>query len=258
MDTFTTATTNSSKNSNISYIIPFNSKIDDIFSLRKVLNWLSIFKGIEVIIVEYSNTSTILDNISDPFIHMPIKSDKLTFSPSWAYNVGIRRCNSETVICGDSSTITNPKNIKESIKLINFGYQMVKPFNKKLDIKSNELDNFDVMDKNINSPLSSEFKELCDGITIYNKKSLMEIGGWEEKFKMEYFINFQSHKVNLLLKNKEIDGKGYSLNSMKPHNNEIIERDNKLNIKLKSFSGDDLVRYINKTYSSIGMINKYK
>jgi len=244
-----------------SYIIPFNSKIDDIHSLRKVLQWLSSFKNIEVIIVEYNSKSSILDQLSNPFVYIPVKSEKLVFSASWAYNIGIKRSNSDIVICGDSSILTNPKNIQKSIELIKSGYQMVKPFNRRVEVKSSELNNFDSMDKNTSSPLMGDnddnYEHLCSGIGVYDRPSLLKIGGWEEKFKMECFVDFQSHKIKNILKYKELDGSGYSLYSRNPHNTQVVSSDINLNNKLKTLNSEELVNYINSTYSNIGMVNKF-
>lgn len=237
-----------------SYIIPFNSKIDDIYLLRKVLEWLKSFKNIEVIIVEYNTKSPILDHISDPFVHIPVEGNKVTLSKSWAYNIGIKRSSSDIVICGDSSTITNPDNILKSINLIKDGYQMVRPFNKRIKINPSQLSNFSSMDK-INSPIFED-DFLCGGIGVYDKSPLFKIGGWEEKFKIYNYVDFQTYKVIELLKHIEIDSKGYILGHGKVEDSNVKKFDDNLNNKLKSLNKENLLNYINTTYSSIGMVNK--
>jgi hypothetical protein len=245
-----------------SYIIPFNQKIDEIHSLRKVLEWLKMFKSIEVIIVEYYEKSPSLNELSYPFLHIPVKNDGSIFSPSWAYNIGSKRSSSDIVIFGNSSTVTNPENIKSGVSLIkNKQYQMVKPFKNEINISHGQLTNFKKMETEINYPTKGSkddnYTHLCSGISIYDKNSLFKIGGWEENFKMGCYYDFQSYKTRILLNYTELDGKGFYFDSKNAHNSNVVTSDVNLNNKLKSTPKQGLVNYINTTIPTAGMVNRF-
>jgi len=245
-----------------SYIIPFNQKLDDIHLLRKVLEWLKMFKSIEVIVVECYEKSPILNELSYPFLHIPVKNDGTVFSPSWAYNIGARRSSTKVLIFGNTLTVTSPENIKTAISLINKNqYQMVKPFNCEINIKPSQLTNFKRMETEISKPVKGEkdddYSHLCSGITVYDKKSLLEIGGWEERFKMDCYYDFQSYKTRILLNYTELDGKGFYFDKKRAHNSNIVTADVNMNNRLKSTPSQGLINYINTTIPTSGMINRF-
>lgn len=251
-------------NTNFSYIIPFNQKTDDIFLLRKVFEWLKMFKNIEIIVVEYydyeNEKSPILSEISYPFKHIPVKTDGSLFSPSWAYNIAAKRSKSDIIIFGNSTTITKPENLKAAISLIkNKQYDMVKPFSIEISISPHHLSSFKKMETEITSPIKGKdddnYTHLCSGITVYDRISLIKIGGWEEKFKMECYYDFQSYKTRILLNHTKLDGKGFSFNSKSPHNTQIVSSDVNINNELKSTIKENLINYVKSTPN--GELNKF-
>jgi len=242
------------------YIIPFNSKIDDINNLRKVIKWVNGWNDIELIVVEY-DTTTKLESISDPFTHIFVKNSDTNYSKSWAYNIGLKRSISDVVICGDSSTMTNPENLMRGMEMIK-KHSFVRPFNRIYEINHTQLKSFDEMDKSIignKLGLNDDRVEyLCTGITIFNKETLLKIGGWEERFNIECSEDFQSHKVKNLTNWVEMDGIGYKLNTAHPHSDDLVTLDVNVNNSLKSLKQDQLVRYVSTTYQNLGVLSKYE
>ena len=88
------------------YIIPFRSSPDSIIPLRKSLDWINGFHGVEVIIVEQDKTPK-LSELSLKAKVIFTKSD-LPFNKSWAMNVGLSLASSEFVVFGDADFIMDP------------------------------------------------------------------------------------------------------------------------------------------------------
>lgn len=246
-----------------SYIIPFNSAIDNINNLRKIIKWVNGWKGIEIVVVEYDSKSSKLEFINEAFTHIFVKNDMSNYSKSWAYNIGVKRSHSDVIICGDSNTVTNPENIIKGVEMLK-EYDMVTPFNTLIEVTSNQLSDFVKMDKDIHGPIvgtnhsDDRVVNISSGISIYNREALLKLGGWEEKFKMECTEDFQSHKVKRLTKWIQLDGKAYKFGSGQPHNDHIVSSDVNVNNQLKSLSNEQLQRYISSTYQNVGSLTKYE
>ncbi|CAG7581314.1 MAG: putative glycosyltransferase [uncultured marine phage] len=246
---------------NFTYIIPFNSSIDDLSNLRKVIKWVNGWNNIQLIVVEHDTNSSKLDIISEPFKLIYIKPKYGVFNKAWAYNAALRVSDSDIVICGDSNTVTNPENLKKGIELLK-EYDVVKPYSKTIDIVPSQLNDFKLMDKEIDAPVLGETGErpiyLCTGITIFKKDALQKMGGWEEKFEMDCFEEFQTYKVKKLSKWFKLDGKAYSMPSGKPHNDNTVTKDVNTNNQLKVLSDQHFNNYIMSTYNKLGEKNRYE
>lgn len=245
-----------------SYIIPFNSTIDNINNLRRVIKWVNSIEGSEVIVVEYDINTSKLKYISDPFIHIYIKNDKVNYSNSWAYNVGTKRSNTDVIICGSSNLITNPNNIKKGLDMLD-KYDSIS-FKDIIEIQPNMANDINQLDNNSTlipigtDSLDERVSDICHGITIYNRNSLMRLGGWEERFNMDKSEDFQSHKIKTLSNWTQLDCRSYRFPHSIPYNDDIVSNDVNIYNQLKSMDKNQLQRYIMTTYKNIGVKSKYE
>ena len=97
------------------FVIGFRYKSDRISLLRRTLDWVNTFKDVEVILVEQDNHSKI-GHLDLKCKHIFVKSDK-PYNRSWAFNVALRRSNSDVIIFGDSDLMS-----KINIKIIDKSY----------------------------------------------------------------------------------------------------------------------------------------
>ena len=100
------------------YIIPFRFSPDRIISLRRVIDWLSGFQGIDVLIVE-QDTHSKISHLNMRARHLFIESS-LPFNKSWAFNVALKRCTSPIVVCADADFIMDPNDLIQSLNAIDY------------------------------------------------------------------------------------------------------------------------------------------
>ena len=112
------------------FVIGFRYKSDRISLLRRTLDWINTFNGVEVILVEQDNHSKI-GHLDLKCKHIFVKSDK-PYNRSWAFNVALRRSNSDVIIFGDSDLIIEQSQLINAIKGLK-DYDMISPYNKVVD-----------------------------------------------------------------------------------------------------------------------------
>lgn len=242
------------------YIIGYRHRMDRLNHLKRVLDWINGFVGVEVIIVEQDRWSKI-SHLNLKAKHIFVKSD-MPYNRSWAFNVGIKNSTSQIVVFGDSDLIMRPDDFIEGIKALQT-YEMVSPYYSVIDLTPQEV-NIDFQSiMNIDRPGRGETDHqkinICGGISMFRKESIMKIGGWNEQFiSWGAEDDFQTIKVKNFLTWTELRYKCYHLfhHPEKPdmkwyqRNLQILEKASKM-------SKDDLVRHINSTIPKIGMKNTY-
>jgi glycosyltransferase involved in cell wall biosynthesis len=236
------------------YIIPFRFRSDRILPLRRVIDLLAGFQGIEIIIVEQDKYSKI-SNLNLKATHIFIESD-LPFNKSWAFNVAIKRASSPTIICADADFIMNPNELIESLKELE-NYDCVIPTSNIINLTQQE------STADINSILNlkriATKPFMTNGLTIFKKDALFRIAGWNEDFiGFGYENKFQDMKISNILNYKQMDYTGYHLY----HNPEAI--DTTLNQRsdsiMENYKDGDINKINNHIATSnpkIGAINKY-
>lgn len=236
------------------YIIPFRFRQDRIIPLRRVIDWLSGFQGIEVLLIEQDSHSKI-SHLNLRVNHHFIKNEG-PFNKNWAYNYGFRRAMSNTIVFGDADFIMNPNELIESLKTLEACDCVIPTSNiVNLDYAESVGDiNFIF---NIKRP---GFKSsMTNGISIFNKNSLLKIGAWNEDFFGTGFGNrFQDMKIKKLLNFKNLEFTGYHLF----HHPDVFDPNvNAHNTNLFEFYNDNdpnkLMQHINATIPRIGLSNRY-
>jgi predicted glycosyltransferase involved in capsule biosynthesis len=243
------------------YVIGYRHKIERLINLRKVLEWLSGFKGIEIIIVEQDKSPKLPAYSIKGVKYIFTKSD-LPYNRSWAFNVGLKNSTTNVIGFGDSDLIMNPESFINSLKMLE-QYDCVSPYSKVIDLHQNE-NNLPLNQLySINRPGRGEQDNqkinLTGGIVFYKKESIIRIGGFDQGFiGWGGEDNFQSHKTELFLKWFENPGKVYHLyhEKVKPDMT-YYQRNLQLLNKLVNLTPDELKKYILNSFPKYGLKNSY-
>ena len=236
------------------YIIPFRFSNDRVIPLRRVMDWISGFQGIEIIIVEQDKHSKI-DNLNFKGNHIFLESEA-PFNKSWAYNVAIKRANSNIIVFADSDFLMNPNELIESLKTLEH-YDCVLPTNSvtKLSPHESNMDFGQIFQ--IQKPQTK--MSMTDGVSIFKKEAIQRIGGWNEDFLGLGFSNkFQDMKIRKFLNFKQLEYVGYHLHhSNQTFDMSLMQRNQQILDHYNSPQGD-LQNHVNVTVPKIGIKNKFQ
>jgi len=237
------------------YIIPFRFRQDRMIPLRRVLDWLSGFQGVEILIVEQDKHSKI-SNMNLRAKHIFIENSG-EFNKSWSYNVGLRRSQSPVVICGEADFIMNPNDLILSLNALQ-NCECVLPIGKIVNLSPAESN----MDFNSIFNLKNNLPNftLTNGISLFKRDSLNRIAGWNEDFvgSSSYENKFQEVKITKLLNTQKLDLMGYHFSHQTVMPNFQFEQRNKQIFDHYS-DGDfnKLQQHVNIVSSKIGQLNKF-
>jgi predicted glycosyltransferase involved in capsule biosynthesis len=242
------------------FVIGYRHKIDRFNNLKRTLDWINGFAGVDVILVE-QDTHSKISHLPLKARHIFLKSDK-PYNRSWAFNVATKLSKSNVIVFSDSDLIMDPNQFIEGLKAIQ-QYEMVSPYNSVLDLDPKE-SNYQLQDLvKINRPGRGETDNqkinICGGISIFRKDAIQRIAGWNEDFiGWGGEDDFQAIKVENFLTHTTLPYKCYHLyHNREAPNQNGYQRTLQLLQTLKNLSKDDLVKTINFSLSKIGMINKY-
>lgn len=245
---------------NFTYIIGYRHRSDRLDNLKKVINWLLGFNGIEIILVEQDNSAKLQNHV------FPVKyiftESKQPYNRSWAFNVGAKYATSKKIVFGDSDLIMLPADIFKALKELD-NYDTVSPYTKVIDLKENEANSAFEQLSSIIRPYRGQHDNqkinFSGGITMFNKDAYVKIGGYPEEFiGWGGEDNAMTLKITKLLKYKELDARVYHLfhHAEQPikayyeNNLKLLDEFNKLNTT-------QLQQYINSIMNKIGSLYKY-
>jgi len=247
------------------YVILYRHKPDRLKNLRRVIEWVQGFAGVEIIIIEQDNVSKIKDLNIRGYRHIFVKNDGL-FNRSWGFNVAAKFATTNIICCGDSDLIMNPEQFLKSIEKINKGeVECISPYNEVIELTPQEA----------SSPIDSLYKinrpgrgvaegdvrkiNLCGGLVILTKDAFDKVGGWPEECRgWGAEDNVMTHKVVSFLKYDELPYKCYHL----PHAQDQIDQSQySVNFnfmqKIVAMDKPTLANYINSVMPVISHTNKY-
>ena len=247
-------------NYNFSCIILYRHNIQRWNNLKRVLDWLNGFSGVEIIIVE-QDTHSKIEHLNFPAKHIFTKTN-LPFNRSWGFNVGLKNSNSDIIVFTDCDLIMEPNSFISAIKKIE-EYDMVSPYSSVVDLNPEESQLQMESIFRINRPGRGEEDHqkinICGGITIFKKEAIMRIGGWCEEFiGWGGEDDYQTIKVENFLTNYEQKSRCYHLyHDREAPDMKWYQRNLQLLQKYKSLSKDEIVKSINNSLKKIGMKNIY-
>jgi predicted glycosyltransferase involved in capsule biosynthesis len=243
------------------YIIGYRHQPDRLQNLRRVIDWINGFQGVELIVVEQDKHSKI-SHLGLKCKHYFLKSDK-PYNKSWAFNYATKMATTNVIVYADSDLIMNPHELIESLKLLE-QYEMVNPYNSVIDLQQNETGQPFEQIMLINRPGRGETDHqkvpICGGICLFRKEAIDKIGGWNERFiGWGAEDDFVSLKVQNFLNWKQMEAKCYHLF----HNRENpdmagYQKNLQLYNQYKNMSVEDLKKYMMQDVPKNGMKNKYE
>lgn len=242
------------------YIIAYRHRIDRIQNLRRVLDWINGFGGVQVILVE-QDTHSKISHLSLKAKHIFTKSN-LPFNKSLAFNVGLKYSQSDVIVFGDSDLIMNPQEFIKALNTLS-QYEMVNPYNSVIDLTQEEsnlpLENLVSINRPGRGETDIQKVPLCGGICLFRKDSIYKIGGWNEDFiGWGGEDDFESIKVKHFLNWTELEAKCYHLwHDRGMPDQKWYQRNLQLLNKLAQMPKEQHLKGIQNLLPKIGMKNKY-
>jgi predicted glycosyltransferase involved in capsule biosynthesis len=245
-----------------SFIVAYKHRSDRLSNLKRVLEWVSGFGGVEVIIVEQDVTPKMPSFSFKGIKHIYTKSD-MPFNKAWAFNVGLKYATSNNIVFGDCDLILDPQKIIDGLNNLQH-FECVSPYSRVIDLEPNEVSYSLQQLAQINRPGRGEtdIQKIClaGGIIMYRRDAIYKIGGWCEEFiGWGGEDDFQSHKSKMLLNcHEEMGTTCYHLwHERGAPDPGPYQRNLQLLNKLVTLSVDELQRHCSNSLSKIGMLNKY-
>lgn len=241
------------------YVIGYRHRIDRINNLRRVLDWINGFNGVEVILVE-QDTHSKISHLNLRAKHIFVKSN-LPYNRSWAFNVALKNCNSSIIVFGDSDIIMNPNDFINGLNSLKY-YDMVSPYNSVIDLTQNEsilsMDNLLLIDRAGRGENDNQKINISGGISMFNTESILKIGGWNEDFwSWGCEDDAQTIKVHNFLKWIELKSKCYHFYHDKEQPDMFwYQRNLQILQRISTMNKDQLQKMILSQLQKIGMKNK--
>ena len=243
------------------YIIGYRHTPDRLQNLRRTLDWINGFGGVEVLLVEQDKHSKI-SHLNLKAKHIFLKSS-LPYNRSWSFNVAVKNAKSNIVVFGDSDLIMDPNRFIEALKELD-NYEMISPYTSVVDLNQNEsnmqLNDMLLVDRPGRGELDNQKINPCGGICIFRKEAIDKIGGWDERFLgWGAEDDFLTIKVNHFLSFKEMPNRCYHLfHNRSQTDMKFYQRNLELLQKSKGMSKEELIKTINSQVQKNGMKNKYE
>jgi len=233
------------------YIIPFKYSQQNLMNLKRVLEWLSGFSQLEIIVVEQDKEPKLQAYTLKGFKYVFIES-KLAFNKGWSYNVGVKYSTTPALIFGDAHTRMDPNKLIESIKLLQ-NYESVNATNELIELTYPEMDmGFDML-----SQINRENKKnnFTQGIMMYRKDVINRIAGWPEEFIGSTGVDeFHSKKTMETTTHHQCENKGFIYPNQPTKEDKYLEdRNRDLLEKMLPMTTQEMVKYNNNTMSRIGL-----
>jgi hypothetical protein len=245
----------------LTYVIGYRHRMDRLMNLKKVLEWISSFSNMDIIIVEQDSVSKI-SNFALPGRHIFARNDG-PYNRSWAFNIALRYNQNPIIAFGDSDIIMEPGEFANSVNQLN-EHDVVSPYSSILDLTQEEtgysFQNMLAITRPGRGEDDNQKINLCGGVVLFRTDAAFKVGGWAEN----YFTgwggedDFQTYKVEKLgLKSLVMPYRAYHLYHAKQELNQ--EAYHKMLVQLQHLVQLDeakLQSHINATLPKIGMLNK--
>lgn len=247
-------------NYSFTFIIGYRHRNDRLNNLRRTLEWINGFTGVQVILVEQDKHSKI-EHLKLPCNHIFIKS-KMPYNRSWSFNVGLKYAKTNVIVFSDSDLIMNPTDLINGLRALE-NYDMVSPYSSVLDLTPQEssqpLENLIKIERPGRGETDNQKINICGGISMFRKEAILKIGGWPEEFVgWGGEDDFLTIKVQNFLKWSELKGKCFHLyHDRQAPDPSLYQRTLKMLEGFSKMSKEELTKVINNSIPKIGMLNKY-
>ncbi len=249
-----------SSNYSFTYVIGYRHNLERLQNLRRVLDWINGFGGVEVLLIE-QDTHSKIKHLNLKAKHIFTKSD-MPYNRSWAFNVAMKWANSDIIVFGDSDLIMEPNQFIEGLKAIQ-NFDMVSPYHSVVDLTQQE-SNFPLEQMiNINRPGRGETDNqkinISGGIAMFRRDAIQRIGGWNEDFiGWGGEDDFQTMKVKNFLSWTELKARCFHLyHKREQPDQKWYQRNLQILQKTSTLNKDQLQKMILNQMPKVGMKNKY-
>lgn len=242
------------------FVIGYRHNLERLNNLRRVLDWINGFGGVEVLLIE-QDTHSKIKHLNLKAKHIFTKSN-MPYNRSWAFNVAMKWANSDIIVFGDSDLIMEPNQFIEGLKALQ-NFEMVSPYHSVVDLTAQEsnlpLENI----ININRPGRGETDNqkinISGGIAMFRRDAIQRIGGWNEDFiGWGGEDDFQTMKVKNFLSWTELKARCFHLYHSRPQpDQKWYQRNLQLLQKVSTLNKDQLQKMILNHIPKIGWKNKY-
>ncbi len=249
-----------SSNYSFTYVIGYRHNLERLQNLRRVLDWINGFGGVEVLLIE-QDTHSKIKHLNLKAKHIFTKSD-MPYNRSWAFNVAMKWANSDIIVFGDSDLIMEPNQFIEGLKAIQ-NFDMVSPYHSVVDLTQQE-SNFPLEQMiNINRPGRGETDNqkinISGGIAMFRRDAIQRIGGWNEDFiGWGGEDDFQTMKVKNFLSWTELKARCFHLyHKREQPDQKWYQRNLQILQKTSTLNKDQLQKMILNQMPKVSMKNKY-
>ena len=242
------------------FVIGYRHNLERLNNLRRVLDWINGFGGVEVLLIE-QDTHSKIKHLNLKAKHIFTRSN-MPYNRSWAFNVAMKWANSDIIVFGDSDLIMEPNQFIEGLKALQ-NFEMVSPYHSVVDLTAQEsnlpLENI----ININRPGRGETDNqkinISGGIAMFRRDAIQRIGGWNEDFiGWGGEDDFQTMKVKNFLSWTELKARCFHLYHSRPQpDQKWYQRNLQLLQKVSTLNKDQLQKMILNHIPKIGWKNKY-
>ncbi len=242
------------------YVIGYRHKLERLQNLRRVLDWINGFSGVEVIIVEQDKHSKI-KHLNLKAKHVFVKSN-MPYNRSWAFNVALKYSNSPIIVFGDSDLIMEPNDFIKGLQATE-QFDMVSPYHSVIDLTPQENGLPIEQIVRISRPGRGENDvqkiNISGGIAIFRRDSIYKIAGWNEDFiGWGGEDDYQTLKVHNFLQWTELKARCFHFYHAKDYpDQKWYQRNLQILQKSATMNKDQLQKVIFQQMPKIGMKNKY-
>jgi cellulose synthase/poly-beta-1,6-N-acetylglucosamine synthase-like glycosyltransferase len=247
-------------NYTFTYVIGYRHKADRLQNLRKVLDWINGFQGVEVLLIEQDKHSKI-SQLNLKAKHHFLKSN-MPYNKSWSFNYATKIAQSDIIVFADSDLIMNPNQLIEALNQVK-DFEMVNPYYSVIDLNQQE-SNFPFeqmiqIDRPGRGETDHQKVPICGGICIFRREALQKIGGWSEQYvgwgaeddhisvKVKHFLNWT-----------ELKNKCYHLfHTRENPDMNLYQRNLQLLNRTANLSKEEVMKEAMMATPRMGMKNKY-
>lgn len=249
-----------SLNYSFTFVIGYRHNLERLNNLRRVLDWINGFGGVQVLLIE-QDTHSKIKHLNLKAKHIFIKSN-MPYNRSWAFNVAMKWANSNIIVFGDSDLIMEPNQFIEGLKALQT-FEMVSPYNSVVDLTPQEsnlpLENLIAINRPGRGETDNQKINISGGISMFRRDAIQRIGGWNEEFiGWGGEDDFQTMKVKNFLSWKELTARCFHLHHARTQpDQKWYQRNLQLLQKVSTMDKNQLQKMISSQMSKIGMKNKY-
>jgi predicted glycosyltransferase involved in capsule biosynthesis len=248
------------QNYSFTYVIGYRHNLERLQNLRRVLDWINGFAGVEVLLIEQDKHSKI-SHLNLKAKHIFTKSN-MPYNRSWAFNVAIKNAKSNIIVFGDSDLVMEPNQFIAGLQAIQ-NYEMVSPYHTVLDLTQQEsnmpLEQLIGISRPGRGENDNQTINISGGIAMFRKDAIQRIGGWNEDFiGWGGEDDFQTLKIHNFLTWTELKAKCYHLyhERLQP-DMKWYQRNLQLLQKSKEMTKEQHTKMINVQLPKMGLKNKY-